>query len=161
MRWLEGHVKGITSIECVHFHLLCAERRLKTYSWSQNSRYVLTSSKDWNVIIWDLASDTDPPRRQATIRFDVPVVSASFHPKNRCAPFLLSQTCRNLIRVDSKIVLVLLSSGEAYLVDMRREYRGRYELSEVQYDSDDEAQSSRTRYVPYVIPFVNLAHAVP
>ncbi|KAI0772532.1 WD40 repeat-like protein [Trametes elegans] len=110
VRWLEGHVKGITSID-----------------WSQNSRYVLTSSKDWNVIIWDLASDTDPPRRQATIRFDVPVVSASFQPKN------------------SKIVLVLLSSGEAYLVDMRREYRGRYELSEVQYDSDDEAQSSRTR----------------
>ncbi len=52
-------------------------------SWSQNSRYVVTASKDWNVIIWDLASDTELPRRKATVRFDVPVVSASFHPKNR------------------------------------------------------------------------------
>ncbi|OSD04175.1 WD40 repeat-like protein [Trametes coccinea BRFM310] len=110
VRWLEGHVKGITSID-----------------WSQNSRYVLTSSKDWNVIIWDLASDTDPPRRRATIRFDVPVASASFHPKN------------------SKIVLVLLSSGEAYIVDLRREYRGRYELCEVQDENEDEAQISRSR----------------
>ncbi|KAI0352730.1 WD40 repeat-like protein [Trametes cingulata] len=110
VRWLEGHVKGITSID-----------------WSQNSRYVMTSSKDWNVIIWDLASDSDPPRRRATIRFDVPVVSASFHPKN------------------SQIVLVLLSSGEAYIVDLRREYRGRYELCEVQDDSDDESQLGRSR----------------
>ncbi|KAI0662892.1 WD40 repeat-like protein [Cubamyces menziesii] len=112
VRWLEGHVKGITSID-----------------WSQNSRYVLTSSKDWNVIIWDLASDTDPPHRQATIRFDVPVVSASFHPRN------------------CKIVLVLLSSGEAYIVDLRKEYRGRYELCEVQDESDDEGQMNRSRAV--------------
>ncbi|KAI0643665.1 WD40 repeat-like protein [Trametes meyenii] len=110
VRWLEGHVKGITSID-----------------WSQNSRYVMTSSKDWNVIVWDLASDTDPPRRQATIRFDVPVVSAAFHPRN------------------SKIILVLLSSGEVYVVDLRREYRGRYELSEFQDDEEDEAQMSRSR----------------
>ncbi|EIW62171.1 WD40 repeat-like protein [Trametes versicolor FP-101664 SS1] len=110
VRWLEGHVKGITSID-----------------WSQNSRYVMTSSKDWNVIVWDLASDMDPPRRQATIRFDVPVVSAWFHPRN------------------SKIILVLLSSGEAYIVDLRREYRGRYELCEVQDESDDESQMSRAR----------------
>ncbi|KAH9853954.1 COMPASS complex protein [Lenzites betulinus] len=110
VRWLEGHVKGITSID-----------------WSQNSRYVLTSSKDWNVIVWDLASDMDPPRRRATIRFDVPVVTASFHPRH------------------SKILLVLLSSGEAYIVDLRREYRGRYELCELRYESDDESHISRSR----------------
>lgn len=47
----------------------------------------------------------------------------------------------------SKIILVLLSSGEAYIVDLRREYRGRYELCEVQDESDDESQMSRaTRY---------------
>ena len=57
---------------------------LNLFSWSQNSRYVLTSSKDWNVIVWDLASDTDPPRRKATLRYDCPVTSASFHPRNRC-----------------------------------------------------------------------------
>ncbi len=53
-------------------------------SWSRNSRFVLTSSKDWNVIIWDLASECDPPQRYSTVRFDAPVVSASFHPRNRC-----------------------------------------------------------------------------
>lgn len=46
---------------------------------------------------------------------------------------------------DSKIILVLLSSGEAYIVDLRREYRGRYELCEVQDESDDESQMSRAR----------------
>lgn len=54
-------------------------------SWSRNSRFVLTSSKDWNVIVWDLASDIDPPQRKTTIRFDAPVSSASFHPRNRLA----------------------------------------------------------------------------
>jgi hypothetical protein len=45
---------------------------------------VLTSSKDWNVIVWDLEriSDVDPPQRKRTVRFDAPVVSAAFHPKN-------------------------------------------------------------------------------
>lgn len=54
------------------------------FSWSRNSRYVLTSSKDWNVVVWDLASETDPPRRVVTVRFDAPIASASFHPRNRC-----------------------------------------------------------------------------
>lgn len=36
------------------------------------------------MIVWDLASEIDPPQRKATIRFDAPVTSASFHPKNRC-----------------------------------------------------------------------------
>lgn len=31
----------------------------------------------------------------------------------------------------SKIVLALLEAGEAYIVDMRKEYRGRAELVEV------------------------------
>ncbi|PCH41574.1 COMPASS complex protein [Wolfiporia cocos MD-104 SS10] len=110
VRWLEGHVKGVTSVD-----------------WSRNSRYVLTSSKDWNVIVWDLASDSDPTRRQATIRFDAPVISASFHPRN------------------SKILLVLLGTGETYLVDLRKDHRGRFELCEAQEESDDEGQSSRPR----------------
>lgn len=62
---------------------LLADKRIPG-SWSRNSRYVLTSSKDWNIIVWDLASSCDPPQRYSTLRFDAPVVSASFHPKNRC-----------------------------------------------------------------------------
>ncbi|KAJ3477680.1 hypothetical protein NLI96_g10297 [Meripilus lineatus] len=104
VRWLEGHVKGVTSVE-----------------------YVLTSSKDWNVIIWDLASDTDPPKRVTTIRFDAPVTSAAFHPRN------------------SKIVLVLLAAGEAYLVDLRKDHRSRIELCETQDDETEEVPTTRLR----------------
>ncbi|KAF9242913.1 WD40-repeat-containing domain protein [Melanogaster broomeanus] len=101
IRWCEGHVKGVTTVD-----------------WSRHSRYILTASKDWNVIIWDLASPYDPPRRHATIRFDAPVVTASFHPRNSC------------------IVLALLGTGEAYIVDLRSSHRGRFELCEE--DEDDE-----------------------
>ncbi|KDQ65048.1 hypothetical protein JAAARDRAFT_64839 [Jaapia argillacea MUCL 33604] len=109
VRSLDGHVKGVTSVD-----------------WSRNSRYVLTSSKDWDVIIWDLASDFVPLQRRTTIRFDAPVASASFHPRN------------------CQVVLVLLATGDAYLVDLRKEQRGRYELCEAE-ESDDESQMSRPR----------------
>ncbi|KAH0839567.1 WD40-repeat-containing domain protein [Lanmaoa asiatica] len=101
IRWCEGHVKGVTAID-----------------WSRNSRYVLTASKDWNIIIWDLASPYDPPHRHATIRFDAPVVAANFHPRN------------------SRIILALLSTGEAYIVDSRSTHRGRFELCDE--DEGDE-----------------------
>ncbi|KAF8966453.1 WD40-repeat-containing domain protein [Flammula alnicola] len=103
IRWLDGHVKTITSID-----------------WSRNSRYLLTSSKDWNVLIWDLASVCDPPQRHSSIRFDAPVVSASFHPKN------------------SQIVLVLLATGEAYVCDMRKKHRSRIELLETILDEGED-----------------------
>ncbi|KII96041.1 hypothetical protein PLICRDRAFT_35009 [Plicaturopsis crispa FD-325 SS-3] len=117
VRWLEGHVKGVTSVD-----------------WSRNSRYVLTSGKDWNVIIWDLASACDPPQRHATVRFDAPVVSASFHPRN------------------SRILLVLLGTGEAYIVDLRKETRGRVELVEM-LDEDDEDENASTRSAMVVAAF--------
>ncbi|KAF8876289.1 COMPASS complex protein [Gymnopilus junonius] len=95
IRWLDGHVKSITSID-----------------WSRNSRYLLTSSKDWNVLVWDLASTCDPPQRHNSIRFDAPVVSSSFHPNN------------------SQIILVLLATGEAYVCDLRKQHKSRVELDE-------------------------------
>lgn len=64
LRWLEGHVKAITDV-----------------SWSRYSRYLASSSLDWNVIIWDLTKR--PVTRDRTIRFDAPVRSVSFHPTNR------------------------------------------------------------------------------
>lgn len=48
--------------------------------------------------------------------------------------------------VCSQILLVLLSPGDAYIVDLRKQYRGRFELCEVQDDSDDESQSSKHRH---------------
>ncbi|KAF5322795.1 hypothetical protein D9619_001174 [Psilocybe cf. subviscida] len=103
IRWLDGHVKNITSVD-----------------WSRHSRYILTSSKDWNVIVWDLASACDPPQRHMSLRFDAPVVTASFHPKN------------------SKIILVLLATGEAYVCDQRKARHSRVELLETILDEGED-----------------------
>lgn len=50
----------------------------------------------------------------------------------------------------SQIILALLGSGEAYLVDLRKDNRGQVELCEVQEESEDEgdseAQDGRQRY---------------
>ena len=102
----------------------------------------MTSSKDWNVIIWDLVrlSDVDPPQRKRTIRFDAPVVSAAFHPRNRFV-ILSIAIYRRLITFHSQILLVLLSTGEAYIVDLRKDYKGRFELCDFQEEDD------RQRYV--------------
>lgn len=117
------------------------------YSWSRNSQFVLTSSKDWNVIVWDLASECDPPQRFNTVRFDAPVVSASFHPRNKYVSLVRPRRLAYYLSC-SKIILALLSTGEAYVTDLRKEHRSRVELCEVQVqeDSDDEGQSSRSRY---------------
>ncbi|KAL0949062.1 hypothetical protein HGRIS_009160 [Hohenbuehelia grisea] len=110
VRNLDAHVKAVTSMD-----------------WSRNSRYVLTSSKDWNVIIWDLCSTCEPIQRHTTIRFDAPVVSASFHPRN------------------SNIVLVLLNTGDAYVVDLRKEHRSRVELvDEMEDGHTDKSRSAMT-----------------
>ncbi|KAI6009893.1 hypothetical protein EDC04DRAFT_2871315 [Pisolithus marmoratus] len=110
VRWCEGHVKGLTAVD-----------------WSRNSRYVLTASKDWNIIIWDLPSLCDPAQRHTTIRFDALVVAASFaSSKQRVS------SCR------SRVVLALLGTGEAYIVDLRSSHRGRFEL-----DGEDDGDDKR------------------
>lgn len=121
-------------------------------SWSRYSRYVLTSSKDWNVIVWDLLSDSDPVQRYSTIRFDAPVIFASFHPRNRYQTPLNERDIRTHV-LYSRIMLALLSTGEAYLVDLRKENRGQVELCEVQDESEDEGevQMSKARCVSYHI----------
>ena len=102
------------------------------HSWSRYGRYVLTSSKDWNVIVWDLAGrltrGTGCLQRMRTIRFDSSVVSASFHPRNRYAlsppgPLLSPSWFEK-----SKIILVLLSTGELFITDLRMKQTERVEL---------------------------------
>ncbi|KAF7301216.1 WD-REPEATS-REGION domain-containing protein [Mycena indigotica] len=110
IRILDGHVKAVSSLD-----------------WSRHSRFVLTTSKDWNVIIWDLANRCIPAQRHSTLRFDAPVVSASFHPRN------------------SQIILALLTTGEAFIVDQRKAHRSRVELCEMLDESDEEAGGSSAR----------------
>lgn len=47
---------------------------------------------------------------------------------------------------ESKIILILLTSGEVHIEDLRRDQKSRYELLEVQDDSDEEASAQRARY---------------
>lgn len=64
--------------------------------------------------------------------------------------FLSTSSC------NSKIVLVLLSAGEAYVVDLRKDHRARIELCETQEDDSEEGQSSsRQRQVipPHPTPY--------
>ncbi|KAG1585374.1 hypothetical protein G6F47_002995 [Rhizopus delemar] len=60
-RSLVGHVKPVSSI-----------------SWSRNGKYLLSASKDWTCIYWDLMSG----KKKLKIRFDTPVLMAHMHPKN-------------------------------------------------------------------------------
>ena len=114
----------------------------------------MTASKDWNVLIWDLASTCDPPQRHAAVRFDAHVVSASFHPKNRYACQFVAnlRPYSYLVAYNSQILLVLLATGEAFVCDMRKEHKSRVELLEIltdeaHVDEDDENNgNTRVRY---------------
>ncbi|KAI6043492.1 WD40-repeat-containing domain protein, partial [Pisolithus marmoratus] len=101
VRWCEGHVKGLTTVEYAR---------------------LILPSKDWKIIIWDLPSPCDPAPRHTTIRFDAPVVAASFQPRH------------------SRVVLTLLSTGEACTIDLRSSHRSRFKL-------DGEDDSDDKRYV--------------
>ena len=60
---LRGHVKHVVDVR-----------------WSRCGRYLLSASRDWNAIIWDLSTGD----RRETVRFDAPLTSAVLHPRNRC-----------------------------------------------------------------------------
>lgn len=131
LRLLPGHVRAVTDL-----------------AWSSYNRYLASCSGDWNVILWDLAAkstagpvtsrsnqhtQTDVPafgneevagstssttiglpfcsERKRTIRFDAPVLSVQFAPGN------------------SKKLLVVLATQQAYLVDIDRKVRVRRQSS--------------------------------
>lgn len=127
LRLLPGHVRAVSDL-----------------AWSSYNRYLASCSGDWNVIIWDLgakstagpvtsrpsqhhraelaevgandasgsgsAGETGLPfcsERKRTIRFDAPVLSVQFAPGN------------------SKKLLIVLVTQQAYLVDIDRRVRVR------------------------------------
>lgn len=79
-------------------------------SWSKYNRYLASSSLDWNVIVWDLAKGAG--ERKRTLRFDTAVLSARFCP------------------TDSRVLLVVLESQQAFLVDLRKKRRRRREADD-------------------------------
>lgn len=90
IKFLMGHVKPITSLD-----------------WSRKSRYLLSASRDWNVIIWDLKNG----ERRQTIRFDAPVTTAQFHP------------------LTSKLIVATLQSQEEAIFVELGTPGGRYSLT--------------------------------
>ena len=137
---------------------MLTKRRLRI-SWSRNSRYLLTSSKDWNAIIWDLSSLCEPPLRHSSLRFDASVVSASFHPKNRCVSCGPSNSLKVYCH-DSQIILALLATGEAYVCDLRKQNRSRIELLETITDEGLEEEENNgqgiLRYISSVFHHLGL-----
>lgn len=87
VRWFEGHVKAVTAVVCASSPFLSVPEQLTGRdSWSRFSKYLLTASKDWNVIVWDLskrALESAQGERKLTVRFDAPVTSADLHPVSR------------------------------------------------------------------------------
>ncbi|WWC65240.1 uncharacterized protein I303_107857 [Kwoniella dejecticola CBS 10117] len=130
IRMLEGHVKAVGGL-----------------SWSRNNRYLLSCSLDATAIIWDLSILSHPylqPKtpatssssssssrpssssaRSHTIRFDAPVSTAVFHPRN------------------SKIILATLTCGEVVLVDLRNGSRHTLEDVVEGEEAPDDIQSRK------------------
>jgi len=48
-------------------------------SWSRNGKYLLSASKDWSCILWDLVTG----EKKKKIRFDTPLMMAQMHPTEK------------------------------------------------------------------------------
>ncbi|EJT97547.1 WD40 repeat-like protein [Dacryopinax primogenitus] len=104
MRRLEGHVKGVVSV-----------------SWSRNSRYLLTSSRDFTCAVWDLAVPSRTGCKRDTVWFESPLTGAVFHPRT------------------SHVILATVTTNECVLVDLRKSrLAGRWYL----YDAEEEYSRS-------------------
>lgn len=53
-------------------------RAIQSLSWSNSNRYLLSASRDWKCIIWDLEQTPQTPFR--TVNFETPIWSAWFNP---------------------------------------------------------------------------------
>ncbi|MCJ1421480.1 chromatin binding protein [Xylographa parallela] len=61
-------------------------RQIQSLSWSRDGRYLLSSSQDWNCVLWDLKDGS----RVRTVRFEAPVYIAELHPYNQSFLFVAS-----------------------------------------------------------------------
>lgn len=73
-------------------------KSITSVAWSPYNRFLASASLDWNVIVWDLKDCS----RAHTIRFDAPVTSVQFSP------------------MTNKVLVVVLQTQQAFLIDQRR-----------------------------------------
>lgn len=87
---------------------MCLRLFALTPSWSRNNRFLLSTSLDATAIIWDLAAlspllrprtVTAPWPRARTLRFDAPLSSGAFHPRN-AGILLITLACHEVVVVD-------------------------------------------------------------
>jgi COMPASS component SWD1 len=76
-------------------------KSITSVAWSPFNRFLASASLDWNVIVWDLKDCT----RALTIRFDAPVTNVQFSP------------------ITNKVLVVILQTQQAFLIDQRRASR--------------------------------------
>lgn len=54
-------------------------QQIQSLCWSKCSRYLLSSSRDWRVVLWDLETG----ERIKMVRFGAPIYYADLHPNNQ------------------------------------------------------------------------------
>ncbi|KZT62316.1 WD40 repeat-like protein, partial [Calocera cornea HHB12733] len=114
MRRLEGHARGVVSV-----------------AWSRNSRYLLTSSKDFTCAVWDLAVEGRTACKRDTVWFPSPLTGAVFHPRT------------------SHVILATLSTHECVLVDLRKPRKqGRWYLYNAEEGYSKSTGVTSARFTP-------------
>ena len=97
---------------------------------------MLSASRDWNCIIWDLKTR----ERSNTIKFDAPIHEAYFHPQSRwllCNMLILSYTQWFYY---SKCILVTLSTQQTFFVELSENKQTKLEIGQL-WQEDDEGNT--------------------
>ncbi|RLV93837.1 COMPASS component SWD1 [Spathaspora sp. JA1] len=76
---------SITMSPIVHLNTGSHVKPITSLNWSKCGRYLLSSSQDWYVKLWDLSKCNNPEEDSVAIRqvkFDGPIWGASLHPND-------------------------------------------------------------------------------
>lgn len=85
-------------------------RQIQSISWSKDGRYILSASRDWTCMLWDLSTK----KAVQTVNFNTPVWGAQLHPSGH-ERFVVS-----LYEAPPKLV-VLSQPGEHTMFDLPTE----------------------------------------
>ncbi|KAG5357882.1 Set1 complex component swd1 [Yarrowia sp. B02] len=74
-------------------------RQIQSLSWSKDGRYILSASRDWTCMLWDLSTK----KATQTINFNTPVWGAQLHPSDHTL-FVVSlyEAAPKLVQLDGE-----------------------------------------------------------